>query len=74
MAIGGLNVKHSEDTISVSALEQAVTMRTLAVQAAESQVRHANERLNREKNMLKLTRKRLRFKRAGKDSRIWLIP
>lgn len=67
-------MRHSEDTISVSALEQAVTMRVLAVQVAESQVRHANERLKRAKNMLKLTRKRLRFKKAGKDSRIWLIP
>jgi hypothetical protein len=61
-----------EDTISVQELQQAVNRRELAVQAAESQVRHAAERLRRETHMLKLTQKRLRFKKAGKDSRIWL--
>lgn len=65
---------NAADEISLEELEEAVRRRELDVQSAESRVREAVVRLKRAKNMLKLTQKRLKFKKAGKDSRIWLKP
>ena len=66
-------MNHCGDDISTEALRSAIERRKMSVECAQDQFNQAAERLKREKNMLRLSRKRLKFRLAGKDSRIWLI-